>query len=245
VAGAERPALSGYLNFRDLGGHMTATGTVRFEQVYRSDTLSHCDAEQIAHLVDVLGIRTIVDLRHGHEISSTPLSGLEAAGVRVQHVPLVDPARADWQPIDASGTLGERYEHVLETAGEQFAVALRVIADADKRPVVFQCMAGKDRTGLMAAVLLGLLGVDDDAIAADYERTTDALPGIIERLRAGGSRRDPDTIKPYLTADAATMHHALGAIRARHGSIEGYVADHGLDAATIATLRRELVEPRG
>ena len=238
----EPPAITGYLNFRDVGGHATPNGTVRYEQVYRSDTLSHCNPDEIAHLVEARGVRAIIDLRHGDEIASTPLTTLEAAGVTVHHVPLVDPARSNWQPLEASASLGERYEFMLETAGDQFTAALRLIADDSQRPVVFQCMAGKDRTGLLAAVLLGLLGVDDETIAMDYARTSEALPAMMARWEARGSTYDPEVIRPYLTADAATMHHALGAIRKGHGTIERYTLDHGLSPDEISALRAKLID---
>ena len=153
----------GYANFRDLGGYATPAGTVKHREVYRSDTLSHVDDGEVEHLVEVLGIRTIIDLRHEDEILATPLSALESAGVSVHHVPLVDPSQPSWQPLEASATLGERYEFILGTAGHQFVVALRIIADAGHRPLVFQCMAGKDRTGLLAALLLAFAA----ACAAD------------------------------------------------------------------------------
>jgi protein-tyrosine phosphatase len=215
--------------------------------VYRSDTLSHCDPSQVAHLVDERGIRTIIDLRHGDEIAATPLTALTDAGVVVEHIPLVDPSRSNWQPLEASASLAERYQFMLETAGDQFVLALRVIAADERRPLVFQCMAGKDRTGLLAAVLLGLLGVDDDAIVADYERTSDALPAMMARWEARGGlgQYDPEVIKPYLTAEAATMRHALGAVYDAHGSIEQYVLDHGLGTDEVAHLRATLVDFAG
>ena len=67
----EPPAVAGYLNFRDIGGHATPGGTVALGQVYRSDTLSHCSAEEVEHLVHRLGVKTIIDLRHGEEISGS------------------------------------------------------------------------------------------------------------------------------------------------------------------------------
>jgi protein-tyrosine phosphatase len=240
----EPPAVTGYVNFRDLGGHRTRGGTVRQAQVYRSDTLSHCDSSQVAHLVEERGVRTIIDLRHAEEIAATPLTALTDAGIVVEHIPLVDPARSNWQPLEVSASLGERYRFMLETAGDQFVVALRVIASEDNRPLVFQCMAGKDRTGVLAAVLLGLLGVDDDTIVADYERTSDALPAMMARWEArGGLGYDPEAIRPYLTAEAATMRHALAAVYEAHGSIEQYVLDHGLGPDEVAHLRATLVEP--
>ena len=147
--------------------------------MYRSDTLSHVDDAEVEHLVERLGIRTIIDLRHENEILAMPLSSLEAAGVSVHHVPLVDPAQPSWQPLEASATLGERYEFILGTAGSQFVVALRLIAEAGHRPLVFQCMAGKDRTGLLAALLLGLLGASQETIVADYARSSDAIPAML------------------------------------------------------------------
>lgn len=247
VEANEPGTITGYVNFRDLGGHRTPAGTVVHGQVYRSDTLSHCDPSQVAHLVEERGIRTIIDLRHGEEIASTPLTPLTDAGVVVEHIPLVDPARSNWQPLDASATLGDRYRFILENAGDEFVGALRVIAADSNRPLVFQCMAGKDRTGLLAAVLLGLLGVDDDTIVADYERTSDALPAMMARWEARGGLRqyDPEVIKPYLTAEAATMRHALAALYDSHGSFEQYVLDHGLTADEVTHLRTVLVEPAG
>jgi len=237
------PPAKGYANFRDLGGHTTPTGTVRYGQVYRSDTLSHCDDGEVEHLVETLGVRTVIDLRHGDEIAATPLSAIQAAGVTVHHVPLVDPAQPTWQPLEASATLGERYEFILGTAGAQFAVALRLIADSGHRPLVFQCMAGKDRTGLLAALVLGLLGVTEDTIVADYTRSSDAIPTLIARLGSRGSVYDPEVVRPYLTADAETMEFALAKIRERYGSIEQYVVDHGFEPSDIANLRAALVEP--
>jgi protein-tyrosine phosphatase len=238
-----RRTSTGYLNFRDLGGHLAAAGVVRSGQVFRSDSLSRCDPSQVARLVGEHGLRTVIDLRHDHEIASSPLTALTDAGVAVEHIPLVDPARANWQPLVASATLAARYEYMLETAGDQFVVALGVIAADANRPLVFQCMAGKDRTGLLAAVLLGLLGVDDDSIVADYQRTADALPEMMARLEARRGSEHLETIKPYLTAEAATMRHALATLQASHGSIEQYVLDHGLTPGQIADLRAGLVEP--
>ena len=162
----------------------------------------------------------------------------------MHHVPFVNPARSNWQPLEASASLGDRYEYMLETAGDQFTIALRIIAEADQRPVVFQCMAGKDRTGLLATVLLGVLGVDEDSIAADYARTSDNLPAMLARWAERGSTStyDPEVIKPYLTADAATMRQALDAIRHTHGTIEQYMIDHGLLPGEIAALRAQLID---
>ena len=238
----ELPA-RGYANFRDLGGHSTPSGPVKHREVYRSDTLSHVDDAEVEHLVERLGIRTIIDLRHENEILAMPLSSLEAAGVSVHHVPLVDPAQPSWQPLEASATLGERYEFILGTAGSQFVVALRLIAEAGHRPLVFQCMAGKDRTGLLAALLLGILGASEETIVADYARSSDAIPAMLARLDAGGSVYDPEVVRPYLTADAATMEYALAKIGERYGSIEQYVTGNGLELHEIASLRAALVEP--
>jgi protein-tyrosine phosphatase len=235
---------TGFLNFRDLGGHATPAGRVRAGQVYRSDSLSHCDASEVAHLVGDRGIRTVVDLRHGAEIESTPLTALAEAGVQVTHVPLVDPARPDWQPMEASATLSARYQYILEHAGVEFVVALQVIAEDERRPLVFQCTAGKDRTGLLAAILLALLGVGEDAIVADYERTADAIPEMMARWQArGGIVHDPESIKPFLTAEAATIEGALRILRSEHGGVEQYVLQHGLGPQELAHLRSALVEP--
>ena len=140
--------LRGVVNFRDLGGHAVTDGRVRTGRVFRSDSLAYVEPDDLEALVTRLGIRSVVDLRSDMERATSPLAALEGAGVRLVSIPLVDPTRPASIPLDiATVTLIGLYEFILETSGDRFVEAVRTVADG--QPVVVQCMAGKDRTGLV------------------------------------------------------------------------------------------------
>ena len=234
---------AGYINFRDLGGHEATGGTVRTGRVFRSDSLAHCDASDIERLVGAHQVRTVIDLRRDHEVEAAPMDGLQRAGVRVEHLSLIDPAVPALETPDlVDSTLAERYASILQTSGSQFVSVLRIIADDAAHPLVFQCAAGKDRTGLVAAMLLQILGVDDAAITADYARTAVVIDLLLARFAALA----PDRMAPgprIMSAEASTMQAALDWLRDRHGGAEQYARAHGLTAGEIGALRTSLVTP--
>ncbi|MET0627947.1 MAG: tyrosine-protein phosphatase [Acidimicrobiia bacterium] len=235
--------LGGYINFRDLGGHVAAGGTVRTGRVFRSDSLAHCDASDIEQLVGSHQVRTVVDLRRDHEVEAAPMDGLQRAGVRVEHLSLIDPAVPALETPDlVDSTLAERYTSILQTSGAQFVSVLRIIADDANHPLVFQCAAGKDRTGLVAAILLQILGVDDDAITTDYAQTAAVIDLLLARFTARAPDREP--LGPrIMSAEASTMQSALDWLRHEHGGAEQYARTHGLTAGEIGALRTSLVAP--
>jgi protein-tyrosine phosphatase len=234
--------LAGYVNFRDLGGHGTADGTVRMGRIFRSDSLAHCEASDIERLVGAHHVRTVVDLRRDHEVDAAPIDGLRRAGVRVEHRSLIDPAVPALETPDlVDGTLADRYASILTTSGAQFVSVLRIIADDANHPLVFQCAVGKDRTGLVAAVLLQILGVGDDAITADYARTAVVIDVLLARLAALAPGREPPG--PLLmSAEVSTMQQALDWLREHHGGAEQYALAHGLTPAEVTALRTSLVD---
>jgi protein-tyrosine phosphatase len=235
--------LTGSVNFRDLGGHVTPEGRVRTGLVYRSDSLAHVEPDDVMHLVEERGITMVVDLRREHEVEASPLDRLEQAGVRVVHVSLIDPAVPPLQTSDIiDGTLAERYVSILDTSGDQFVSVLRLVGDPANHPVVFQCAAGKDRTGLVAAIVLGILDVDDSTITSDYAASAAVTDILLARLHARAPDREPPGPR-IMSAEAATMQEALDWMRATHGSVAGYTRAHGFSAVEIDSLRTELIDP--
>ena len=242
--------LDGPANFRDLGGYETREGRwVRSGRVFRSDSLSYMSDADVAHVVEVLGLRTVIDLRAGHEVDEFSHGPLEAEGVVFHHLPIIDETR---EPPDAVRDaerdrpigLDEIYLLMLEHFGPRFAAVLRVIARAEDHPLVFHCAAGKDRTGLVAALVLGLLDVDSDIVAADYAMTAERMPVMIERHR---DRRDRhgvgvEVAEQHYEARADAMHAVLDHLVATHGSVERYVLAEGVTPASIAALRAALLE---
>ena len=229
-----------------MGGYATTDGrVVRTGRVFRSDSLAAVSDNDVCYIVDTLALRTAVDLRAGHEVDDHPHRPLADAGVTVHHRPIVDETRR--RPDDApmpERTLDEFYVLMLERFGDRFAAVVELVADADGHPVVFFCAGGKDRTGLVAALVLGALGVDDETIAADYALTAGVLPMLLERNRARALARgvDPEvTEHELLLAEEATMLAVLAQLRAEHGSIERYLERHGLDPEAVTALRAGLL----
>jgi protein tyrosine/serine phosphatase len=231
-----------YVNFRDLGGHPTPNGRVRTGRVFRSDSLASCDPSDIERLVGAHGVRTVIDLRRVLEVVASPLHALRDAGVRVENRSLIDPAVPPLSTPDlVDATLAERYCSILATSGTQVVSVLAIIADDANLPLVFQCAAGKDRTGLVAAIVLQILGVDDAAITADYARSAAVIDLLLARIAARAPDREPPGPR-IMSADAATMQAALDWHREHHHDAEQYALTHGLPIDQVAALKRALVE---
>src|SRR6185312_6941474 len=171
--------LSGAYNFRDLGGMRTRDGGVlRRGRLFRSDTLQELTDEDVARLVDELEIAFVVDLRQAVEAVEEGRGPLARRPVCYANVPLVD--------VDApAGTPGEltvtQYLDHLEH-DPNLVVAVELVASVVHRPTVLHCAAGKDRTGVVTALVLGLLGVEDEQIVADYMVTATNMDRITERF---------------------------------------------------------------
>ncbi|MEO6470023.1 MAG: tyrosine-protein phosphatase [Acidimicrobiia bacterium] len=241
--------LDGPANFRDIGGHPTVDGRfVRRRRVFRSDSLSGLSERDVEQLRQIVGVRTVIDLRAGHEVEEYGHGPLQDH-VRQLHLPIVDSTREPDPPkrrerkARSFQTLGEIYLVMLEEYGTRFAAVLRVIADRDAQPVVFHCAAGKDRTGLTSALVLGLCGVADELIVADFAFTETRMPTIIARHteRAAGTDAAIEVAGQQYGAQALTMTSVLEALRAEHGSIEDYAASVGLEPDVIAGLRVGLI----
>ncbi len=230
----------GCLNVRDLGGLATEDGAeTRFGSIIRADSLGLLSREGWEALVRD-GVTRIVDLREQFEIDSDPPRELE---VEVVHVPILDRFDEDtWKEIQALSDRAEShaaatelvYLRFLDHCRPRFVEAVAAVAGAPGR-VVFHCHGGKDRTGLLAAMLLRLAGVPIETIAEDY-----ALSGIRlepRHLEWIASAED-ETERARIERITATPHDAMGAvleaIDARYGGVEPYLLDGGLPAQALA-----------
>ncbi len=236
--------LEGCLNFRDLGGYPTEDGRrLRWGLVYRSDALHHLTAADVERLQGELGIRTVIDLRSTAELRTDGRGVLATATLDFHHVPLFDGQMTRPEGWAAVETLADRYALLAEFAKAPIARVVDVLARATG-PAVYHCAAGKDRTGVISAVLLGVLGVPDEVIVADYVATQEQLEAIIERLMAARGYRTmlsalpPDT----LHAEGETMVCFLARIRERHGSMRAYARSAGLEEGVLVRLCDRLLE---
>ncbi len=234
------PLVPGAVNFRDVGGLAAGSGRTRSGVLYRSGNLSALDAAGLQALTG-LGIRRIVDLRDDREVDRWP-SRVGGLGERITRVPILEGSARSYFTQDIG--LAELYRVMVDQAAD--AVVATVAAIARDQPVVVHCTAGKDRTGVTVAMALAAVGVDDDAVVADYARTETLLPvehnrAVLALLQA----QYPDAVHAEELATrspAAVMVGLLAHVRGAHGSIAGYLVANGLDSADLDRLRLALVE---
>ena len=202
--------LHGVYNFRDLGGYTTRDGrSVRWRTLFRADGLGRLTADDLETLRPI-ALKTVVDLRTAREIDERGRFPFETYPVAFHHLSVID---ATWdreriraENLPATEFLHGAYTAMLTEGAQQYAAAFRVLAGPDALPAVFHCAAGKDRTGLMAALVLGALGVEAHDVVADYALTQPTMERFIERVRA----ENTDTRAARLGAKGALRRRAGG-----------------------------------
>jgi protein-tyrosine phosphatase len=222
--------------------------------LYRSDRLNALTDADVAHLGD-LGLKTVCDFRYDREVDEDPsrlpvgatvvrLAVGAAAGDNPRS--LEDLIRAGEITQVTAETMAVGYLNMLDQQAGLFGDLLRIVADPANHPVVIHCTAGKDRTGLGAALLLGAVGVDRDTLIADYALTDEyrskhRLKEIAPQIEAQGL--ELDDLKVLFTAPAETMAHTLDGVDERWGGILGYLqGPAGVTDETLDDLRTALVE---
>jgi protein-tyrosine phosphatase len=162
-------------------------------------------------------------------------------------VPTVDQVLHTVRPPDAviPGTVAEIYLRMMEAGSSAYAAAMRTLAESDALPAVYFCMAGKDRTGVFSAFLLGLLGVGDLDIVADYVLTHDVVEQIHARGRAERPDRDEvwkDMPEDLLGAHAPSMEGLLAGVHAKYGTWLGYADAISLEEDVVMRVRERMLE---
>jgi hypothetical protein len=242
-----RVALEGPVNFRDVGGYATADGRrVRWGRVFRSDSLHHL-TEADGPTLAKLGIVTAIDFRAHDELDLIGIGRLGSLDIEHVHTPTMDKVLYNVRPPDREppGTVAEIYLHMMESGASAYSTALRTVADPEKLPAVYFCMAGKDRTGVMSAVLLGLLGVGDLDIVADYVLTHEVVEQIHERGRRERPERDEiwkELPEELLGAHAGSMEGLIALVHAEFGGWLGYADRIGISEELVIALRDSLLE---
>ncbi|MCK9931189.1 tyrosine-protein phosphatase [Frankia sp. Mgl5] len=249
--------LEGAVNVRDLGGYPTMDGgRVRWGRVYRSAALHRLTAADLA-TVEQLGLRVVYDLRTEAEIERAP--SLLPGGVRCERLAIGGSAARTRELTDlvVAGRLAEVppdfltrvYDAMAETGAPTFGRLLTGLAEPDATPALFHCTAGKDRTGVAAALLLSLLGVDEAVILDDFELSavhyTDPKMARLRR-RLDGTDVDVERYRAVFGAPREALGTLLAALTERHGSVQGYLEEAAGTAPDLPErLRAQLVEPLG
>jgi protein-tyrosine phosphatase len=256
------PQLAGIRNFRDTGGLPTADGRrTRYGALYRSGHLAHATPEDAAYLA-ALGLHTVFDFRNAADIK---LEGpdVELPGVRNVNMPLNDPADGAefWKMVNrgdlaqlrthlgdgrAAARMSATYRETALNRTAEHSRVLHALAGGDV-PALLHCAAGKDRAGLTVALALNAVGVERDAIVADYlESNAKHRRYRVRRHKDAADGMTPEVMEllsPLFDARAEYLEAAFDAIASRWDGFERYYAE-GLDLspATREALRERLVE---
>jgi protein-tyrosine phosphatase len=230
------------LNVRDLGGLVTADGRrVKRGALVRSDQLCRLSDGGRAALV-AHGVRTVIDLRNPAEAEKDPDPIWHEHGVDYLLIPQQDDQL--WrQPEWVARTRSERDALVLDRRAEHIAAMARAVANAVPGGVLIHCLAGKDRTGIAVAMLLGLVGVSEADIAADYSLSTANLAAeLAAALAAAPDDEARERLERSYDANAETMLATLAHLRMRHGGAKAYLMRAGLPDADIERIRARLLD---
>ena len=245
-------SLEGACNVRDLGGLPTVDGGLTKEGVlFRSDNLQGLSPSDVSALLGA-GVGTVLDLRTSAEVELTgpgPLVATEVRHLNLDLVPHGFDGRADLIeraiPVEdpAEYAMDHYYIDYVNHAPGSIATALRTIADPRSGAVLVHCAAGKDRTGVVVAVALSLVGVTRDAVTADYTRSGERIGAIRDRLLATDLYAE-DIAKRTLgsmTPHADNMERFLDRVDAEYGGVHGLAMSVGVDEETLARLSRRLL----
>ena len=241
--------VDGLLNVRDLGGLTTPDGRrVRPGRIVRSDNLRGLTDDGAVALVRDLAPQLVVDLRTDAECAREGRGLAHVTHVRYVNLPLQPKAALNPEQVAAglATNLFDDYVLQIRDNGAPLLAALRLLSDGEALPAVVHCTAGKDRTGVLVALLLDLLGVAREQIVADYAATTDNMPGILDRIRSSpffqgnGLAAAPAWI---FESTPETMRAFLSWLDEEHGGAERWATGNGLSPAAVERLRANLLEP--
>ncbi len=235
-------------NFRDIGGYRSLEGgIIAWRRLFRSGELGNMTGNDMKKLRDEIGITTVIDLRSTRESEQQGTELFTEVGIRHYNLPFTSRSdrnreREGFPPLS---NLGELYLLMLkrEDLGKRLVEALEIIAETDNHPLVFHCHGGKDRTGILAAVLLGILSVDDKDIIEDYSMSATYMEELRHNINnnpemEGLARRLPDY---FFNVVPESMELFLSTVRKEYDSIRGYVEIHGADDSLFQRLEGALL----
>ena len=263
----------GTLNFRDLGGYAGADGrTVCFGKVYRSAQLDRLEPKGVK-VIRGLDIRTVLDLRFADETELYPTNSKAFPNAQILRwqdledlsapTPSANKMRLSWRdslgsrdPSKVREAMRVNYPTKLYSHRAIYQQMLRFLIN-DNTPLLFHCAAGKDRTGVAAALILALIGVDETQIMQDYLLTQELIEGRMETWLAGGAtnsdkyqdfqsrlnEQPSEMLAPVLEADPSYMETLLSYVKETYGSFSNYAMQQlELSSHNIDTLKSRLLE---
>ena len=236
--------MQGCVNFRDLGGyHNSQCQTVRWRRLFRSDALQDLTPSDSRLASEGLNIGLVVDLRNSNEVERDGRGPLPELGAEYRHIPLLEGRGI---PPFTGGDVVERltttYQWMVRNSGAGIAEAINSISKTldEGKGAVFHCSAGKDRTGLLAALILEVLGIDSETISADYMLTNEVVEGIVRRIKV--IERNSSPTAQSLAPQPVAFQAYQETLQDEYGGAEAYLLNHGVRAEALDALRRSLLE---
>lgn len=232
---ARHVQLPGTRNLRDLGGYPAGAGrTTRWGTLLRTDAHDRLPKASQDRLIE-MGIRQVIDLRWPTELADRPSVFAGSPTVRYLHVPLLD------NPPFPVESLPQLYRRMLDERGEELAIVVRALLAPDGLPAIIGCAGGIDRTGVTVGLLLSVVGVLVEVVAADYAMSaacfaSDGAGAGLDDWRAGSVEID---CRPEYMVD--TLEH----LEREHGGAAALLGRHGIDSAAIEELVDRLTEVSG
>ncbi len=236
--------LVGAFNFRDLGGYPTVDGRItRWGRLFRSDTL-HGLTDSDVEVLHGIGLTTVIDLRRPAELETSGRGPLASEPVEYRHLPLiVDEGEEQGAPAEAQENLAQIYQWFLEVGRTSLVEALTLVGETQNHPLVFHCTAGKDRTGVLAALVLDILGVERNVIVEDYVLTASRMDLVLARIRSNPDAEAQIAEVPQflLQAEARTMETFIDDLHRKHGGARKWALDAGVSTETVDTMTEVLL----
>jgi protein-tyrosine phosphatase len=240
----------GIHNFRDLGDYPTRHGRkTRPRSVFRSAALHGATAVDRERLA-ALGIGAIFDLRSHRELARDGFSDFAEIGAVREHAPVFPDVDASPEHVIARYKLYSEdvptvYMLMLQRGAPSYRRVIEAVAGADV-PIVYHCSGGKDRAGVLSALLLSIAGVERETIVEDYALTSRYLPSPAEERVAAFCQQFGLTREEFLAmhkSEPVSMLGTLARVDAEYGSVEEYLLSIGLDQTTLDRARERLLEP--
>lgn len=246
-------SISGIQNFRDVGGYKSSTfkkKSTRYGMIYRSARIDRPDASALKELRN-LGIKTVIDLREPSEKDTACIDHSWAKWVNApisihNMMEILGQIEDGVVQQDSIGELVKRFNRdiLARHNSDSYKQVLKVMLDRDNYPIVIQSLSGSGRTGIFLAMLMAVLGVDDDAIASDY-----SMSNRYYSIPLGSHKgyylptNSQEALTTIYTAKEEFLKAAADEIKQNYGSAEGYLQQVvGLTEKEISTLQEMLLE---
>lgn len=229
--------IEGVFNIRELGGYQNIQGIeIKRQRFVRSASLCEITSKGVDVLVN-MGVDCIIDLRSLSEARNMPDRIAAHEAFKHYHIPMLDNIRSNISAqikLSFHQSLAEMYQHILDDSQESIKAVFTILADKQHRSILFHCTGGKDRTGVIAMLLLGLARVDEETIIEDYAWSQHLID--LEPFKA-----IPFEIPPYLLeSNPAVMRETLNYIKDKYKGIGNYLAQIGISEEQKQSILHKL-----